>query len=115
MTHAVDQTAVVEALAPEQSLEICPECVLVRPVGTVLFQILEHFHDLDVCAAVTESLEGVDGGSICRKGICAGRGRHTAGKGGVVSAAVVRVERQQGIQQLCHCRTYAALPGMRRP
>ena len=103
MSHTVDQTGAVVCLLPQDLGEIVGYLTLVFPVCHVRLDVVQHLDDLDVCAAVTGSLEGVDGGSICRKGICAGRGRHTAGKGGVVSAAVVRVERQQGIQQLCLC------------
>ena len=57
MTHAIDQTAVVEALAAEQPLEIFPQSVLVLPVGAVLLQVFEHLHNLDVRPAVLRSFQ----------------------------------------------------------
>ena len=63
--------------------------------------VLHHFHDLDVGAAVLGTLQGGHGRRDGGIGVGARRGDDPGGEGGIVAAAVLHVENQRRVQDLC--------------
>ena len=63
--------------------------------------ILDHFHDLQVCTAVAGTLEGKACGGDGGVGIGVGRGDDVGRKGRVVAAAVFGMDDEADIKQFC--------------
>ena len=101
MTHAVDQTGVVEALLVQQTAQILAQRILILPVRHMRHQIVEHLAHLDIRTAVLGTLEGAERRRNCRIGVRAGGRYHMHGKGRIVAAAVLCVEHQREVKELC--------------
>ena len=100
VAHAVDQAGAVEPLFMQQALQVVPDGVLVAPVGQSGFHVLEHPRHLDVGAAVAGAFQAGQCGGHAAVGIGAAAGDHMGGEGGVVAAAVLRVEHQAQVQDM---------------
>ena len=98
VAQAVDQAAAVEGILVQDPGEIVRHAALVIPVPHVLLHVVHHGHHLAVGAAVAGTLQRGHGRGDGRIGICSGGGDHMVGEGGVVAAAVVRVEDQGHVQ-----------------
>ena len=75
------------------------------------FQILEHFHDLQICTAVLWSFQRTQRSRNGRIGVRPRRCYHMHGKSRIVSAAVFCMKHQCQIQQPCfQLRIFAVWP-----
>ena len=105
MAHTVDQAAAVKHFPVDHLLQIIGYGSLVAPVGHMSLDVGEHVFHLQVGAAVPGAFQGTQGSRHCRVCIRSGGRYHMGGKGGVVSASVLRVKHQADIQhpgfQLC--------------
>ena len=101
MTHTVDKSAAVSCfLFQYLCKEVC-DLALIVPVLNIFHYAALHFKHLVVGTAVTGTFKGTDSCGICSIGVCARRCKHTAGKCGVVSAAVLCVENKGDVKHLC--------------
>ena len=75
--------------------------ILVCRVVCIRYDLAHHFCDRDVGAAVLGALEGSDGGAERGVEICACGTDHDVGEGGVVTAAVIRVDQQDRVKEIC--------------
>ena len=57
MTHSVDQSLFVEGFASEQLEQIGGDFFVICPVADVFLNIVKHFNDLDIRAAVLRTLQ----------------------------------------------------------
>ena len=76
------------------------DLVLVGPVLHAGLDVLKHPHHFDVGAAVLGTFEGGQRCGHTGVGVGSRGGDHMGGKGGVVAAAVLRVEHEADIQNV---------------
>ena len=101
VAHAVDQAGAIARLLAQDAAQILAHLIVILRVLDVLEDILQLAVDHQVRAAVLGALQSTDGRRDGRVGVRTGGGQHTGGKGGAVAAAVVCVDQQAHIQQLC--------------
>ena len=109
VAHAVDQALVVECLLVQDLAEVVLDLVLVGLVADGLADVVDHLHHLDVGAAVLGAFQRAERRRHDRVGVRPGGGDHAGGKGGVVAAAVLHVQKQGGIQHVGFQRGVAAV------
>ena len=100
MAHAVDKAGAVPQLPVEDADQLVFHLTVVLPVPDGVSQILHHLHHLDVGPAVAEALQRAHGGGDGGIEVRPGGGEDPAGEGGVVAAAVLRVEDHAKVQKL---------------
>ena len=100
VTDAVDETALVPHLAAQNAFEVIFHFVIAVPVLHILHNVRHHLAYLVVRAAVTEALQGADSCGDGGVDIRLRGGKHTRGKCGVVTAAVLCVEHHAKVEQL---------------
>ncbi len=98
MAHAIDQAGAVVGLLVHDLRDVGSHLVFVFPVGDVFLDFLLHGKNLMVRAAVFAALQRADSRSIRRIRVGVGRGKHTAGEGGVVAAAVLCMQAHHDVQ-----------------
>ena len=76
------------------------DLLVVIPVLDTRLGKVEHFHNLDISAAVTRTLQRTDSRRVCGVGVGAGGRYGTAGERRVVSAAVLSVEHKAEVEQV---------------
>ena len=103
MSDTVNKPRTVEGLPVQKCRQIARNGILVLSVYA-FFHILKHPHHLDVGAAVTRSLKRTE--RRCNGGISigAGGGHDMRGEGRIVTAAVLGVQHQSKVEQLCFKR-----------
>ena len=87
-------------LAAQNALEVVFHFVIAVPVLHILHDVRHHLAYLVVRAAVTEALQGTDSCGDGGVDIRLRGGKHTRGKCGVVTAAVLCVEHHAKVEQL---------------
>ena len=97
---SVDQAAAVEGLLAHDLRQVGPHLLLVLPVLHAGLDVLHHFPDLQVGAAVQRPLQGADARGDGRVGVGGRGGHHAHGEGGVVAPAVLGVQHQGQVQGL---------------
>ena len=100
VAHAVDKAGAVPQLPVEDADQLVFHLAVVLPVPDGVSQILHHLHHLDVGPAVAEALQRAHGGGDGGIEVRPGGGEDPAGEGGVVAAAVLRVEDHAKVQKL---------------
>ena len=100
MTHAVDKPGMISGFLAEQLVKEVADLLVVIPVLDTRLCEVEHFHNLDISAAVTRTLQRTDSRRVCGVGVGAGGRYGTAGERRVVSAAVLSVEHKAEVEQV---------------
>ena len=98
VAHTVNQSRAVEGLVIQNLRQIGGDGILVGIIRAVDLQIVKHLHNLQIRTAVPGAFQGRHGsrhGGVC---IRPRGGNHMGGKGAVVTAAVLRVQRQRHVQ-----------------
>ena len=101
MSHSVNQPTFIKCLLCQNLLQISADLFLILPILYVLFDILYHLNDLDVCPAVFRPFQRAQRRGNRRIGICAGGGNHPGRKSRIVAAAVFCMQYKGNIQNFC--------------
>ena len=101
VAHTVDEAAAVACFLIEDLEEEGGQLVVVLGVFNVRLDAVEHLHHLQVCAAVTGALQSAD--AACDGGVGVGTrgGQNAGGKGGAVTAAMLGVDNQAQVKEVC--------------
>ena len=116
MTHTVNKSRTVSKLLVHDLSERRRDLLIVIHVADLGFERIHHLNDLDVRTAVTGPLQRADRRGNGGIRVCTRRRQHTAGKGRVVTAAMLCVKHQAYVEQTrlfmrklavnAHCREY---------
>ena len=98
MPHTIDQSLAVKGFLVQNLVQISSYRILIGPVGHMGFDIPHHLYDLDISTTVLRSLQRRK--RCCHYGICigSGRGYDSGSEGGVITAAMLHMQHQCGIQ-----------------
>ena len=98
MAESVDQSGIVKIVLVEDPLHNITDEVFIAGVAGVGDDLLHHLVDADIGTAVLRALQRADRTADCGIQICAGRTDDDIGEGGVISAAVVRMDHEDRIE-----------------
>ena len=101
MTHSIDQAGMIAHFFAYNSSKVILHLRVALPILHILHQVAHHHHDAMIGAAVTRPLERTDGSGNRRIDVCPRGGQNAGRKGGVIAAAVFRVNHHAQVEKLC--------------
>ena len=95
MADAVDESRLVVSLLAQHAFQVGIYFVGRCPVAYLLFQMMEHLDDLNVCSAVERALQRADARGDATIGVGARRTGHTHRERRVVTATMLGLHDEQ--------------------
>ena len=101
MSHTINQTRTIASFFLQNLGDEIGNFAPIAPVLDVFLDAVQHLNDLDICTAVTRTLQGIDGSGISCIRVSTRRSCNSASKGRVIPAAMFCMNGKHNIQQLC--------------
>ena len=101
MSHTVDKSLAVIYLFVKYPGKECGYLLIIVYVADIFAHAVEHLLNLDVSSAVERTLERADSRADSRICVCTRGRENSAGEGGVVTAAVLRLNDHAKVEKSC--------------